>query len=84
MNLMLSAIPMLAAVDGEGMVRQLLVMLVVGICVLVVWLMGRFFLTKFGAPPIAMTIWNGLFVLLGGIVIINFLLSLIGHPMVKF
>lgn len=82
MTLMLSTI--LAAVSGEGMVRQLLFVLIIGICVLVVWWMGRYFITKLGAPPIVMTVWNGLFILLGGIVIINFLLGLVDRPFIRW
>ena len=75
---------MLAAVTGEGMVHSLLVILVIGICVLIVWWLGRYFITTLSAPPIVMTCWNGLFLLLGGLVIINFLLSLVGKPLVPW
>jgi len=75
---------MLAALSGEGMVNQLMFVLVVGICVLLIWWVGRWFITKLGAPPITMTIWNGLFILLELIVIVNFLLGLVGHPFIKW
>lgn len=74
----------LAAVDGSDMVRQLLIMLVIGICVLAIWFVGKWFIGKFGGPPLAMTFWNGLFVLLGLFVAVNFLLSLIGYPLVSW
>lgn len=85
MNLMLSTLtPMLAAVDGEGMVRQLLFVLIVGLCVLIVWWLGRYFITKLAADGIVMTVWNGLFILLGGIVVINFLLGLVDKPFIRW
>lgn len=39
---------------------------------------------KANVPPIAKTIWDGLFILIGLIVILNFLLGLIGKPFIKF
>lgn len=76
--------PMLAAVSGEGIVNQLLFVLVVGICVLLIWWVGKWFIVKLGAPPIAMTIWNGLFILLGLFVVVNFLLGLVGYPVIRW
>ncbi len=75
---------MIAAISGEGMVHNLVYVLIIGLCVLVVWWAGKYFLTKFGAPPIALTVWNGLFVLLGVLCILNFLLSLVDKPFIKF
>jgi hypothetical protein len=74
----------LAALSGEGMVRQLVVVLVVGICALIVWWLGKHFIEKLGAPPIVRTVWDGLFILLGGLCLINFLLGLVGYPIVRF
>lgn len=75
---------MLAQASGNDVVRSLLVILVVGICVLLIWWAGKYFITKLGAPAIAMTVWNGIFVLLGLFFIVNFLLGLIGRPLVRF
>lgn len=74
----------LAAVSGEGLVRQLLAMLVIVICVLLIWWVGKYFIGKMGAPPHAMTFWNAIFILLGLFVAINFLLGLLGKPLVKW
>ncbi len=73
----------LAQVSGEGIVKQLIFVLIIGVCLLIVWWLGKFAAGQFGAPPIALKIWNGLFVLLLCLCAINFLLSLIGggwHP----
>lgn len=80
----MNILPMLGVVSGEGMVSQLGVMLVIGICVALIWLAGKYFITKLGLPPLALTVWNAIFILLGLFVAINFLLSLIGKPLVKW
>lgn len=69
-------------VGGDGFISQLLTLLVLGICVAIIYFMGNYFAKK--APPIALQIWNGLFVLIGGIIIINFLLGLTGHAFLKW
>lgn len=74
----------LAAIAGDGLVHQLLMVLLVAICVGIVWALGRWFIQKFAAPALAMTVWNGLFLIVGAIVIINFLLSLTDHGFIKW
>jgi hypothetical protein len=76
--------PMLAAVSGDSLVHQLVVVLIVGICALIIWWAGRYFIGALAAPAIVLTAWNGLFILLGVLFIINFLLGLVGHPFVQF
>ena len=71
-------------IGGDGLIHQLLMILIVGICVVVVFLMGRWFISRPSVPPVAMTIWIGLFVLVGGIIIVNFLLGLGGHQFVRW
>lgn len=75
---------MLAQISGDGLVHQLLVVLIVGICVGIVWWLGRWFITALGLPAIVMTVWTGLFLLLGAICLINFLLGLTGHPLIRW
>lgn len=67
---------------GDGLVHQLFVVLIIGICVALIWAVGRWFIQKLNAPPLVMTIWNGFFILVGLIVVVNFLLSLTGHGFV--
>jgi len=77
----------LNAGSDNGFIQQLITLLIIGICVGIVYAMGYWFFNRpsiAGKAPIAMTIWNGLFVLVGGIVIINFLLSLGGHGFIKW
>lgn len=82
--LMLNMVPMLAAADGEGLLNKLMMILLIGICVAIVWAFGRWVIGKFGAPEIVMTCWHGLFLLLGVIFVINFLMDLAGHPFLKW
>jgi hypothetical protein len=81
MNPILSAI--LVASDNGGLIHSLLFVLLVGICVLLIWWVGTWFIGKLGAPAIVRTVWDGLFILIGLIVVINFLLSLAGHPLLN-
>lgn len=74
---------MLAATSGEGLVRQLLVFLIVMVCALLIWAAGRWAIGALKAPPHALTVWNGLFIFLGLLVVINFLLSLVGYPIIR-
>lgn len=80
MNTLIAAIKM----GGEGLINQLLTFLLIALCVSIVYVMGWFFFRKPPVPPVVLFIWQGLFVLLGGLVIINFLLSLAGHPLIKW
>lgn len=73
----------LAAVDGEGFLRKAAIIFVILICALIVW-SGRYFFPKLNAPPIVTTVWDGLFILLGAIAIINFLLGLIGKGFIDW
>ena len=65
---------------GSGLVYWLIALLVVGICVLLVWWVGNWFIGKLGAPAIVKTLWDGLFILIGLIVVVNSLLGAVGHP----
>lgn len=70
--------------SGSGLVHSLFFALIIGLCLLIVWALGRYFITKFAAPVMVMTIWTGLFVLIGAIIVINFLLSLGGHGFITY
>jgi hypothetical protein len=69
--------------DG-GLVHALFLFLIIGICVGAIWWVGRWFITKLALPALAMTIWTGLFILIGLIVLINFLLSLVGKGFIRW
>lgn len=75
---------LIAAVGGEGIVRSLMIVLVIGICVLAIWAVGKYFIKVLEAPPKANNIWNAIFVILGLFVLVNFLLGLIGFPLLKW
>jgi hypothetical protein len=69
---------------GSGLVHGLFMILIIGICVGIIWWVGKWVITKLGGAPIAFTVWNGLFILVGTIIIINFLLSLIGRGFIQY
>lgn len=65
-------------------VHQIFVILMIVLAALVLWALGRWVLPKFGAPAIVLTCWDGIFVFLGALFLINLFLSLAGHPLVPF
>jgi hypothetical protein len=69
---------------GSGLVHNLLMLLLIGVCVLIVWALGKWLIGATGAPPVALTVWTGLFLIIGAIVIINFLLGLAGHGFISY
>jgi hypothetical protein len=68
--------------SGEGLVRQLFAILIIGICCAIIWYLGRLAGGKMGVPPMGMASWNGLFILVAAIFVINFLMGLAGHPFI--
>lgn len=77
---------MLAAIDigGKGFINQLVTLLIYGICVGLIYAAGLWFFRRPSIPPIAITIWNGLFILLGLVIILNFLLGLGGKQFIEW
>ena len=75
---------LLAQIQGSGLVHSLFAVLIIGLCLLIVWWVGKLCISALNAPAIVLTVWNGLFVLVGAIVIINFLLGLVGHPFITY
>jgi hypothetical protein len=73
-----------ATLAGGGIVHWLLALLIVGLCLLAIWAVGRWCLLKFAAPAIVITVWDVLFVLVGLIVIVNALMGMIGHPFIPY
>jgi len=70
--------------NGSGLIHQLFVVLIIGICALALWAAGRWFIAKIAAPGIVLTVWTGFFLLLGLIVVLNFLLGTIGHSFLSY
>jgi hypothetical protein len=72
------------SVSGDGFIHQLIFVLLVGISAGILYAIGWWFIKRPPIPPIVLTIWQGLFILVGGLIIINFLLGLAGHGFVKW
>lgn len=77
---------MIAAIQigGEGLINNLLTFLLLGICVALIYVTGWWFWKKFNLSPLVLTIWQGIFILVGLVVIINFLMGLAGKSIVKW
>lgn len=80
MNTILAAI----SIGGDGFINQVLTLLLLGISVGILYLMGWWFARRPKVPPVVLQIWNGVFVLLGGILLINFVAGLAGHGFIKW
>ena len=78
--------PMLSVItlNSDGLVHQFLVVLVVAVCMAIVWALGRWAIKVFAAPAIVNTVWNGLFLFVGAICLINFLMGCVGHPLIAW
>jgi len=48
---------------------------------LILWGLGTYFFPKLGMPAKGMLVWNGLFILIAVIIVINFLAGLTGNPL---
>ncbi len=70
--------------DAHDIIHSLLCVLIIGLAALAIWWVGNYFLKVFTAPPAAAKIWEGLFILLGLFVVVNFLLGLVGYPLVAW
>lgn len=82
----MNLIPLFADIQiaGGGAGRNILVVFCIILIGLIVWQLGRYFFPKLGAPAIVITVWDGLFVLIGAVAVINFLASLMGHPFITW
>ena len=69
---------------GGGLISVLLMALIMGIVILAIWWVGTWFIARLGAPAIVRTLWDGLFILVGLIIVINFLLGLTGHGFIAY
>jgi len=70
--------------DGGGMAHSIFVIFIFILIGLILWWLGRYFFPKLGAPAIVLTVWDGIFVLIGVIVVINFLAGLAGHQFIQW
>lgn len=70
--------------QAGGLIHGLFLVLIVVICVALIWAAGRWFIQKVAAPAVVMTVWNGFFILVGLVIIVNFLMSLLGHGFIAY
>ncbi len=72
------------AAGGDNLIHNLFMVLIYGLCAAIVWALGRQGIKVFALAPVALQIWNGLFLLVGAVILINFLLSLVGHAFMPY
>lgn len=70
--------------ESGGMAHNIFTIFIFILIGLILWALGRFFFPKLGMPALGMTVWDGLFVLIAVIVVINFLAGLAGHPFIQW
>ncbi len=71
-------------VNGGGLAHTIFVVFIFILIGLILWALGNWGFPRLGAPPIVMTVWNGLFILIGAVVVINFLAGLAGHSFIDW
>ena len=69
---------------GSGLAHGIFVIFLAVLIGLILWWLGRYFFPKLGMPPMGMTIWDGLFILIAAIIVINFLAGLMGHAFISW
>lgn len=72
------------SLHGGGLTQNLFNVFIYILIGLILWGLGRFFFPKFKMPPTGMLIWDGFFILIAAIVVINFLAGLAGHPFIQW
>jgi len=70
--------------SGSGLVHDLFTVFVVAVCVGLIWALGWGAHRLFKLPALALQIWNAFFILIGSVILLNFLLGLIGHGFIAY
>jgi len=77
--------PIIAVVSGQALLKQLMYLFAFIVCALIVWLLGRWVFPKMKAPEVVLTVWDILFVVLGALVLINFIMGgIFDHPLIAW
>lgn len=70
--------------SGSGLIRGLLALLAMIVCCGLVWWLGKYLFGVAGFPAIVLTVWTALFVVIGVLVLINFIMGLFGKAFLKW
>ncbi len=70
--------------SDEGLISLLIHILIIGAVCAIIWWLGKMACGAMNLPPRVLQVWNGLFIVVGAIVVINFLLGLGGHPFIRW
>jgi hypothetical protein len=71
-------------VGGSGLAHGAFMIFLAILIGLILWGLGRYFFPRLGMPPKGMLVWDGLFILIACIVVINFLAGLMGHSFIAW
>ncbi len=74
---------MLASLSGEGLIRNLFVILIVSLVCGAIWFVGHTLIEK-AAKPLPLKCWDALFLLVGLVIVVNGLLSLINRQFIAW
>lgn len=69
---------------GSGMAHGIFVIFLAILIGLILWGLGHYFFPKLGMPATGMLIWDGLFILIAAIIVINFLAGMMGHAFITW
>lgn len=73
--------------SGSNIVNTLLLVLGIGICCAIVYGLGYWCITSFTAlssNPSILKVWKGIFIFVGALLLINLIMSLLGHGFVAW
>lgn len=83
-NIILAEAVRVSTGGGSDLIHSVFVILILAICLVILWFAGDWCFKKMGVPAIVLTIWVAFFLLIGLVVVLNFLLSLIGHGFISY
>lgn len=68
-----------AVISGDNFLSNMAALLVYIMCAAILWALGRWLFAIGKLPPLVLTVWTAIFVVVGALALINFLLGLVGH-----
>lgn len=73
-----------SGLDRHGVAFGAFVVFIVALCLAIVWWLGKMAFPKLGVPVLGLQIWDGFFILLIAVAVLNFLMGLIGHQFIPW
>jgi uncharacterized membrane protein len=75
-----------SGINGNGLIHNLMWFFLIGLAIGLIWYVGHWFISKINPPnAVVNMLWDGLFIILGLVIAVNFLISLAnGHGFINF